>query len=242
MAKTGELGFLSGGGEMGARMRALDWTQTPVGPPETWPQSLRSAASTCIGSRFPIVLYWGPERVVLYNDAYAEILGAKHPWALGRPCREVWSEIWHVIEPMLDGVAATGEATWSEDQFLPLERRGYPEECYFSFSFSPVRGEDGRVEGIFTAVIENTRRVVGERRLALVRDLGVGHGNVRSARDACALAIDTLAAHPQDVPFALAYLGDALQAATPGAEEARAAARPELVKELPIPGGACWRV
>ena len=132
--------WLAGGGEMGARIRAHDWSRTPLGPIESWPQSLRSALSICLGSRFPIVLYWGADRTVFYNDAYAEILGKKHPWALGRPCREVWSEIWHVIEPMLDGVVASGEATWSDDQLLLLERRGYAEECYFSFSFSPVRG------------------------------------------------------------------------------------------------------
>jgi len=155
--------FLAGGGEMGERMRALDWSKTPLGPVKSWPQSLRSALSICLGSRFPIVIYWGADLAVLYNDAYAEILGKKHPWALGRPCREVWSEIWQVIEPMLRGVLANGEATWSEDQLLMLERGGFPEECYFSFSFSPVRGESGAVDGIFTAVIENTRRVLAER-------------------------------------------------------------------------------
>src|SRR5262245_46817717 len=128
LVSVNHLSFLAGGGEMGERMRALDWSTTPLGPVELWPQSLRSAVSTCIGSRFPIVLYWVPRRVVHYNDAYAEILGEKHPWALVRTCDEVWSEIWQVIEPMLDGVASTGEATWSEDQLLILERRGYPEE------------------------------------------------------------------------------------------------------------------
>ena len=229
----------AGGGEMGARMRALDWSKTALGPVEGWPQSLRSAVSTCIGSRFPIVLYWGPQRVVLYNDAYAEILGAKHPWALGRACEEVWSEIWSVIAPMLEGVVATGEATWSEDQLLLLERRGYPEECYFSFSFSPVRGEDGRVEGIFTAVIENTGRVLGERRLALLTELAA-QSAARTPRDACQQAVRALAGKP-DVPFALVYLkndqAEDLVAATPGAHSARAAAQPEHVRELPIPGG-----
>ena len=163
---------LAGGGEMGALMRSVDWAATPLGPLGAWPQSLRSAVSICLGSRFPIVLYWGPRYVVLYNDAYAEILGKKHPWALGRLCQEVWSEIWDVIAPMLGGVMATGEATWSEDQLLFLERHGYPEECYFSFSFSPVRDAGGEVAGIFTAVIENTRRVLGERRLRTLRELG----------------------------------------------------------------------
>src|SRR3954468_1581166 len=231
--------WLAGGGEMGERMRGLDWSKTVLGPVEGWRQSLRSTVSTCIGSRFPMVLYWGPQRVVLYNDAYAEILGAKHPWALGRPCEEVWSEIWSVIAPMLDGVAATGQATWSDDQLLLLERRGYPEECYFSFSFSPVRGEDGRVEGIFTAVIENTGRVLGERRLALLTDLAA-HPAARSPREACEQAMRTLAGKP-DVPFALAYFtngqAEELVCATPGADAAWAGAQPQHVKELPIPGG-----
>ena len=132
-------------------MRSIDWAATPLGPLRSWPQSLRSAASICLGSRFPIVLYWGPRYVVLYNEAYAEILGKKHPWAVGRLCQEVWSEIWDVIAPMLDGVTATGEATWSEDQLLFLERHGYPEECYFSFSFSPVRGTGGAVDGTYSS-------------------------------------------------------------------------------------------
>jgi signal transduction histidine kinase len=220
---------------MGERMRALDWSQTALGPAEGWPQSLRSAVSICIGSRFPIVLYWGPRRVVLYNDAYAEILGGKHPGALGRPCQEVWSNL-GLIAPMLDGVVATGQATWSQDQLLRLERRGYPEECYFSFSFSPVRGEDSRVEGIFTAVIENTGRVLGERRLALLRDLGARNSAARTARQACQFTVEALAGSP-DVTFALAYLDGALQAVTPDAESACAAAAPALVKELSIPGG-----
>jgi signal transduction histidine kinase len=201
-----QLDFLSGGGAMGERIRSLDWSATALGPLEHCSQSLGSALSICLGSRFPIVIYWGAEYTVLYNDAYAEILGKKHPWALGRPCRDVWSEIWNVIAPMLDGVRATGEATWSEDQLLFLERGGYPEECYFSFSFSPVWGAPGAVEGIFTAVIENTRRVVSERRLQLLRDVGARTGDAKTAEEACAMAAATLAAHGKDVPFALLYL------------------------------------
>src|SRR5689334_16907657 len=118
--------WLGGRGKLGELIRGRDWSRTPLGPVASWPQSLRSALSICLGSRFPIVIYWGPSLVVLYNDAYAEILGKKHPQALGRPCREVWSEIWDVIGPMLEGVLATGDATWSEDQLLALERGGYP--------------------------------------------------------------------------------------------------------------------
>ena len=202
-----QLGYLAGG-EMGERIRAFDWSMTPLGPAERWPQSLRSAISICLGSRFPIVIYWGPAFVVLYNDAYAEILGKKHPWALGRPCREVWCEIWEVIAPMFDAVLATGQATWSDDQLLYLERRGYPEECYFSFSFSPVRGAHGGVDGIFTAVIENTRRILGERRLRALREVSARAAGARSAVEACAAAAAALTGSVDDLPFALLYLLD----------------------------------
>jgi PAS domain S-box-containing protein len=200
--------WLVGGGEMGARIRAQDWSRTPLGPIEAWPQSLRSALSICLGSRFPIVLYWGADRAVLYNDAYAEILGKKHPWALGRPCREVWSEIWDVIAPMLDGVVASGEATWSDDQLLLLERRGYPEECYFSFSFSPVGGASRQVEGVFTAVIETTRRVLGERRLRTLRDLAARAALAKGEDDAWRAAAAAAADNPADLSFALLYRTD----------------------------------
>jgi len=200
--------WLTGGGQMGELIRAFDWASTLLGPLAAWPQSLRSALSIGLGSRFPIVIYWGPDLVVLYNDAYAEILGKKHPTALGRPCREVWSEIWDVIGPMLDRVLTLGDATWSEDQLLLLERRGYPEECYFSFSFSPVRGANGAVDGIFTAVIENTGRVLGERRLRTLRDLGASLAEAASAEEACSIAASVLADNRADVPFALFYLTD----------------------------------
>lgn len=197
-----------GGGEMGARIRAHDWSATPLGPLEQWPQSLRTAVSICVSSRFPIVIYWGPQYVVLYNDAYSQILANKHPWALGRPAATVWAEIWDVIGPMLDGVTATGEATWSDDLLLILERQGYPEECYFQFSFSPVRAEQGEVGGIFTAVTETTERVIGERRLRALRDLAAHASTARSAEEACTLAARTLADNAADVPFALVYLLD----------------------------------
>jgi len=200
--------WLVGGGEIGARIRAQDWSRTPLGPIDAWPQSLRSALSICLGSRFPIVLYWGAERAVLYNDAYAEILGKKHPWALGRACREVWSEIWDVIAPMLDGVVASREATWSDDQLLLLERRGYPEECYFSFSFSPVGGAGGQVEGVFTAVIETTRRVLGERRLRTLRDLAARAALAKGEEDAWRAAAAAAADDPADLSFALLYRTD----------------------------------
>lgn len=200
---SGELSVLSGGGEMGARTRAFDWSQTPLGPVEKWPQSLKTSVSICLASQFPIVLYWGPEYVVLYNDAYSQILGTKHPWALGQTCRTCWAEIWDTIGPMLDGVVRTGKATWSNDLLLMLQRFGYPEECYFSFSFSPVQVELGRVGGIFTAVIETTEKVIGERRLKTLRDLAAGAVAAKSEQDAWQIAANTLSENRKDVPFAI---------------------------------------
>jgi signal transduction histidine kinase/DNA-binding response OmpR family regulator len=240
MAHTGELGFLSGGGEMGARMRALDWARTPVGPPETWPQSLRSPLSMLLPSKAQIILFWGREYVSFYNDAYIPVFGGKHPKMLGQPGSVAWSEIWDTgvaLHALLDGVVRTGEAFTAHDMLFPLERHGFVEDTYFDVSYDPVRDESGAVGGVFCIVTETTGRVVGERRLSLLRDLGAHSASARTVQDACGLAMEILAGHPMDVAFALAYLGDTLQAATPGAEAARAATPPELIKELVLPGG-----
>ena len=202
------LDFLAGGGAMGRLMRALDWSQTPLGPIAAWPQSLRSAVSICLNSRFPIALYWGPELALLYNDAWSQIPGEKHPWALGRSGREVWPEIWETIGPLYAQVQATGEGVWLEDQLLPMHRYGYTEECYFNFTFSPIRGEGGRVEGIFNAVVETTFRVIEERRTRTLRELGEHTAAARSAEQVCLLAAGVLGVATADLPFCLLYLFD----------------------------------
>lgn len=199
----------AGRGEIASLMRTFDWSTTPLGPLARWPQSLCTAVNICLASRFPIVIYWGAEYVVFYNDAYREILANKHPWALGRGAREVWAEIWEIIGPMLDSVMATGEATWSDDLFLMLGRRGYAEECYFSFSFSPVQTAHGGIGGVFTAVTETTQRVLGERRLRTLHDLAARAGEAKTGEEACRVAAETLAGNPADLPFALVYLLDA---------------------------------
>ena len=200
---------LEAGGEVGGLMRDFDWSSTPLGPMQTWEQSLWSALSICLSSRFPIVMYWGPDLTVLYNDAYARILGAKHPWALGKPCAVCWAEIWDTIGPMLRRVVESGEATWSDDLELLLERNGAPEECYFSFSFSPVRVESGDVGGVFTAVVETTQRVLSDRRLRLLTRVGEHSARARSREDACARCVEALQlSDPRPVPFALFYLFD----------------------------------
>ena len=158
--------------EMSQLVERTDWAAGPLGAPDTWPQSLRTAVGICLSSRFPILLWWGPELVMVYNDAYRPMLGqSKHPRALGAPGKEVWTEIWDVIGPMLDQVMAGGGATWSRDELLVLDRNGYPEECYFTYSYSPITDESGGVGGVFCAVTETTERVIGERRLATLADL-----------------------------------------------------------------------
>src|SRR3569833_3819219 len=143
MGSAHELEFLAGGGETGARIRDKDWRDSALGPIGSWPQSLRSALSICLGSSFQIAIYWGPELSLLYNDAWSPILGRKHPQALGRPGREVWPEIWDTIGPMFAQVLETGAPTRSKDQLLAMYRHGFTEECYFDYTFSPIRGEDG---------------------------------------------------------------------------------------------------
>jgi len=157
--------WLVGGGELGELIRSRDWASTPIGPVERWPQSLRSAVSILLPSRAQICLFWGPELVTIYNDAYRPTMGIKHPWALGQSGRKVFSEVWDVLRPLLEGVLQRGEAFWASDYPFYLERRGYPEETYFDISYDPVRDETGGVGGVFCIVSEQTGRVLGERRL-----------------------------------------------------------------------------
>src|SRR5579863_692993 len=198
-----------GDGELALLTREKDWSTSELGPMTGWSQSLRSALSICLGSRFPIALYWGPALNLLYNDAWSPIPGNKHPWALGRPGREVWPEIWETIGPMFERVMSTGESVYFEDALLAMRRHGYTEECYFNYSFAPVRGEGGRVEGVFNAVIETTFRVVSERRSRVLRELGerLAVGGNSSAEEICRVAVATLSAASHDVPFCALYLG-----------------------------------
>ena len=243
-----DLSFLKGGGEMGERMRVFDWSSSPVGPATEWPASLKTAVSICIGSRYPIVLWWGqPAYTMFYNDGYVPILGVtKHPGWLGRSGQECWKEIWSTVGPMLDSVFATGVATWSEDLLLVMDRNLPREETYFTFSYSPIHGDADKVDGIFCACYETTGRVVGERRLQTLRDLGRTVIEVKSADEACDVAVKTLAANPYDIPFALVYLldDDAKQArlvCSSGLEAGEAGA-PELIALTDSDGWPVGRV
>ncbi len=161
--------------------------------------------SLCLNSRFAIIVWWGRDLTVLYNDAYAPFLGIKHPEALGRPGREVWREIWDIVGPMLEGVMERGEATRSDDLLLLLERHGYPEECYFTFSYSPIRDESGQVAGVFTPVSDTTDKLIGERRLRTLRDLAARMADAKSEPLAWNIAAGVLADNPYGIPCAALY-------------------------------------
>src|ERR1700731_596729 len=137
--------FMAGGGAMGALIRANDWGNTVIGDPESWPQSLKATLGILLNSKFPMFLWWGPELICFYNDAYRPSLGqnGKHSSILGMPARAAWPEIWDIIKPLIDQVLAGGKATWSEDQLIPIYRNGNIEDVYWTFSYSPVFDESG---------------------------------------------------------------------------------------------------
>lgn len=199
-----------GGSEMAARMAEFDWADSPLGPVSGWSSSLRTAVGICLSSRYPMVIWWGADLVLLYNDAWIPILGPeKHP-ALGLPGRQVWPEMWHIIGSELHSVLQTGEATFSDDQLLPARRFGYLEEAYFTYSYSAVHDETGAVGGAFTAVTETTPRVLSERRLRSLRTLSEATARAASGRDAtldtvAAAGLAALADNRADVPFAAVY-------------------------------------
>jgi signal transduction histidine kinase len=201
--------FLAQGGEMAERMLAFDWSRTPLGPAEAWPQSLKTAVRILLDSRYPMFVWWGRELINLYNDAYVPVLGKRHPEALGRPAPEIWGDIWSVVGPQAETVLAEGRATWNEERLLLMERFGFTEETYFTFSYSPVPADGGGVGGVFCVCTEDTRRVLGERRLKTLRDLG--ERSLEAAKtigEACRAAAVTLAENPYDFPFAMIYLLD----------------------------------
>ncbi len=148
---------------MAGRLAGYDWASTPLGPRDSWPHSLVIAVDICINSRFPMFVWWGPERVNIYNDAYVDILGSKHPEAFGRPARDSWSEIWDVVGPQADAVTQRGEATWNERVLLTMQRHGYAEDTWFTWSYSPIRDDSGAIGGLFCACVEDTEKVVAER-------------------------------------------------------------------------------
>ncbi|HJS92447.1 MAG TPA: ATP-binding protein [Steroidobacteraceae bacterium] len=217
-----DLDFLTGGGEMGELMHRLDWSSTSLGSASHWPQSLRTAVGIMLSSRYPMFVWWGRELISLYNDAYRPFLGSKHPHALGQPAAEVWAEIWDQIGPRTRAVLERAESTFDESLLLLMERFGYPEETYFTFAYSPIRGEDGTVAGLFCAVTEDTRRVIGERRLRLLREVASTASETHSPEQVCSAVADCMSGSARDLPFALLYLTEQ------GGEVARLVARANM--------------
>ncbi len=206
--RSKDLLFLQGGGEMGDRIRAYDWTKTPLGPPATWPQSLMTCLRVMLTSRQPMFVWWGEDLINLYNDAYKTIVGGKHPQALGEPASKVWREIWDEAGPRARSALHRNEGTYDEALQLIMERNGYEEETYYTFSYSPVPNDDGTTGGILCANTDETLRIIGERRLALLRDLAARTWEAQTACEAFTLSAECLGGNPRDIPFGLIYAFD----------------------------------
>ena len=195
---------------MASLIGSRDWSATPLGAQHSWPQSLRTVLRILVTSRYAMWLGWGSDLTFFYNDAYAAMtLGAKHPWALGRPASEVWAEIWRDLRPRTETVMRTGKATWDEGLLLFLERNGYPEETYHTFSYSPLPDDTGAIGGMLCVVTEDTERVIGERRLATLRELAALLAAVRSEPEVLGAIERGLIANQHDLPFSLLWLFDA---------------------------------
>src|SRR5690349_5873121 len=239
--------WLTGGGEMGQLIREFDWSKTQLGPIESWPQSLRSAVSILLPSKAQIAMFWGPDLITLYNDAYRPVLGQKHPHALGLPVREVWSELWDTgLRSLFEGVLQTGEAFWASDWPFNMKRFGFPEETFFDISYDPIRGESGKVTGLFCIVSESTARVISERRLRTLRDLSLfANAAAKSVEDACRSVAEILSQNRLDIPFALIYLLDkssktATLTAVSGLEPNTHVAPLSVSISHTTPDSSCW--
>ena len=202
--------FLVDGGETGAIIRAMDWAKTPIGPISGWSPSLRMMVNFLLANRFPLLLWWGPHYISIYNDAYRPVLGTKHPRAMGLPVSECWSEIWHILQPLIDTPFNGGPATWMEDICLEINRHGFVEETHFTVAYSPVPDETAPrgIGGVLATVHEITEKIIGERRVVILRDLGAHAADAKTADEACRVATAVLEHHGKDIPFALLYLVD----------------------------------
>ncbi|WP_207221126.1 ATP-binding protein [Pseudoduganella lutea] len=201
------LSFLNAPGEMPGLIAAHDWSATPLGPLEAWPQSLRTTVSLMLNSSHPIWIGWGPQATFLYNDAYVDVLSrAKHPWVLGLPAAQVWAEIWDICGPLADKVFQQAEATFVANVQLYMNRGSYLEETWYSFSYSPIVDESGGVGGLFCPSTDVTASNLNTRRLATLSALAAAALGEDSVARACATAMATIGRNPLDMPFALLYL------------------------------------
>jgi PAS domain S-box-containing protein len=222
---------MEGGGEAGALLRSIDWARTPLGPVEAWPWSLKTTIGTVLHSRHPMFLWWGPELIQVYNDAYTPSFGhGKHPAAMGQRGRDCWDEIWPIIGPQIEDVRARGLPSWHEDHLVPIFRNGHIEEVYWTYGYSPVFVEDGTVGGVLVVCTETTARVVAARRLRASHVVAEQTGVATERAGVLPLAMEALGSDPGDVPYALAYRWD------------RGGTRARRVTSLGLEGQALARV
>ncbi len=201
--------WLAGGGSLSRLIQEHDWSKTPLGPLESWPRSLKTSVNLILNSQHPMWIGWGPDATFLYNEAYVEVLSsAKHPWALGRPAAEVWSEIWDICGPLANKVFEKGEATFVDDVRLFLSRGKFLEEHYISFSYSPIRDEAGNVGGLFCPNNDTTAKILNARRLSTLSELSAEALMQKTTEAACASVTSVLSKNPDDIPFAALYLID----------------------------------
>jgi PAS domain S-box-containing protein len=230
---------------MGALMATIDWSRTPLGPVSGWSQALRTMVGLLLRNRFPLLLWWGPQYVQFYNDAYRPIAGQKHPRSMAQPASECFREIWHIIGPMIDAPFRGEPATTSDDLSLLYYRRGFLEEAHFKVAYSPVPDETVHstgIGGVIATVAETTEQVLAERQLRTLRELGSSSAHSKTAREACVLSCATLEENTWDIPFALFYLLDAdghraTLAASVGFEGRSREAAPEQIE---LAGDGAW--
>ena len=221
---------------MASMMRDFDWAATDLGPPGSWPQSLKTAVRIVLTSRYAMWMAWGPNLRFFCNDAYLPTVGIKRDWVLGSRSDKVWQEIWPDIGPRIERVLSTGEATWDEGLLLFLERLGFREETYHTFSYSPLADDDGRISGMLCVVTEETERVVGERRLSTLSQLAGRLASARAESEVLDAIKEGMDAADKDMPFALLYLYDdqgALRLARASGIESGHPASPAVI----LPGG-----
>jgi len=197
---------LSGGGQMGALMRSINWAETPLGPVLSWVASLRAMVRVLLGNRFPMMIGWGPDLIQLYNNGYGQILEDKHPKSLGQACAQCWSEVWDIVGPMLLTPLNGGPATWDDDLDLEINRYGFLGEVHFLTCYSPIQDESGDIGGVLVTVTKTNEQLEDARQLKTLRELAGRSAVAKTADEACRVAAQILGNNPADVPFALIYL------------------------------------
>jgi signal transduction histidine kinase/ActR/RegA family two-component response regulator len=201
--------WLEGGGEAGAAARAFDWSKTALGPVELWPASLKAVVGLMLNSRHPMFLWWGPELIQIYNDAYLPSFGAgKHPAAMGQRGEDCWPEIWPIIYPQIDEVMSRAKASWHEDDMVPVWRGDRIEEVYWTYGYSPVFSDARTVGGTLVVCTETTARVVAERRHRALRSLAKSTAMATTVPAVLAAAAELFEETPNDIPFALIYMNE----------------------------------